>query len=247
MHGMKDHRAGILMARNMAGAFRRSELVDLTRRLEDGIPTYPTHPKFFKMCWCAKGDPARMNQFVMSEHTGTHIDAPSHFMPPGAVGSYDINELPLERFMGPAVKLTFGPYEPTNATVTANQIQAWEHDNLPIESGDIVLFDFRWGHRWAIGEAGHAFLDGWPGLSRDAAEYLASRKVKMVGTDCISLDPGDGGGGALAAHYTLLPQGILILENACNLERLNVVSFVMALPLKLSGATGSPVRAAAWN
>jgi kynurenine formamidase len=45
----------------------------------------------------------------------------------------------------------------------------------------------------------------------------------------------------------LLPQGILILENACNLERLNVVSFVMALPLKLSGATGSPVRAAAWN
>jgi arylformamidase len=247
MRGLQDHRAAILMARSMSGAFRRAELVDLTRRLEDGIPTYPTHPKFFKMCWCAKGDPARMNQFVMSEHTGTHIDAPSHFMAPDAAGGRSIDELPLDCFMGPAVKLTFGPFEATNATVTAKQIRRWERDNLPIESGDIVLFDFRWGHRWAIGEAGHAFLDSWPGLSADAAEYLANRKVKLVGTDCISLDPGDGGGGALAAHYTLLPRGILIMENVCSLERLNVVSFVMALPLKLIGATGSPVRAVAWH
>jgi arylformamidase len=247
MRGLQDHRAAILMARSMSGAFRRAELVDLTRRLEDGIPTYPTHPKFFKMCWCAKGDPARMNQFVMSEHTGTHIDAPSHFIAPDAAGGRSIDELPLDCFMGPAVKLTFGPFEATNATVTAKQIRRWERDNLPIESGDIVLFDFRWGHRWAIGEAGHAFLDSWPGLSADAAEYLANRKVKLVGTDCISLDPGDGGGGALAAHYTLLPRGILIMENVCSLERLNVVSFVMALPLKLIGATGSPVRAVAWH
>jgi arylformamidase len=69
--------------------------------------------------------------------------------------------------------------------------------------------------------------------------------VKLVGTDCISLDPGDGGGGELAAHYTLLPQGVQILENVCNLGALDPISFFMALPLAVASGTGSPVRAVA--
>ncbi|WP_159014720.1 cyclase family protein [Acidisoma sp. S159] len=242
-----DHRAANLMARSMSAGFRAAEAIDLSRKLENGIPTYPTHPKFFKMCWCAMGDPARMNQFVLSEHTGTHIDAPSHFMPAGSPGADSIDALPLDRFMGPAIKMTFGPFAASNVRVGAKEIRDWEQANVAIEAGDIVLIDFRWGHRWGIGEAGQSFLDSWPGVSRDAAEYLAERRVKLVGTDCISLDPGDGGGGALAAHYTLLPQGILIMENACNLERLDVISYVMALPLRLGDATGSPVRAVGWN
>ena len=70
--------------------------------------------------------------------------------------------------------------------------------------------------------------------------------MKLVGTDCISLDPGDGGGGKLAAHYTLLPEGVLILENVSNLIRLPVLSFFMALPFKIDQGTGSPVRAVAF-
>lgn len=231
----------------LADAFASLAPIDLSRRLEDGIPTYPTHPKFFRMQWCAMGDPARMNQFVLGDHTGTHLDAPSHFVSvddPRAVG---IDALPLDRFMGRALKLTFGPFEPENATVDARRIRDWEASHLPIGADDIVLIDFRWGDRWLPGEAGAGFLDRWPGLSADAAAYLAERRVKLVGTDCISLDPGDGGGGRLAAHYTLLPEGILILENAANLARLDEVSFFMAMPLKLGGGTGSPVRAVGWN
>jgi arylformamidase len=61
----------------------------------------------------------------------------------------------------------------------------------------------------------------------------------------VSLDPGDGGGGELAAHYTLLPAGIAIMENLANLSRLPAESFVVALPLPIANGTGSPVRAIA--
>jgi kynurenine formamidase len=242
-----DHYACIGSANGLVDAFRGKRVVDLSRRLEAGIPTYPTHPKFFQMRWCSLGDPAEMNQLVLSEHTGTHIDAPSHFVP----GLDDparrhIDEIPLDRFMGRAVKLTFGPFEPVNALVTADHIRAWERDNVAIEAGDVVLCDFQWGHRWQPIPAGFAYLDRWPGLSGDAAELLAERKVKLVGTDCISLDPGDGGGGTLAAHYTLLPQGVQILENVCNLGQLDVVSYFMAFPLPIASGTGSPVRAVAF-
>lgn len=221
--------------------------IDLSRLLIPGIPTYPTHPKYFQMKWCSMGDPAEMNQLVLGEHTGTHLDAPSHFVP----GLDDparrhIHELPLERFYGRALKMTFGPFAPENAVVTLADIRAWEAAHLPVRAGDVVLLDFQWGERWQPGPEGFAFLDRWPGLARDAAEYLVERRVKLVGTDCISLDPGDGGGGALPAHYTLLPQGVLILENVANLALLPPVSVFMALPLHIHGGTGSPVRAVAF-
>src|SRR4051794_12404475 len=84
-------------------------VVDLTRLLEAGIPTYPTHPKFFQMRWCSMGDPAEMNQLVMGEHIGTHLDAPSHFVPSGPKRKH-IHELPLQAFIGRCVTLTFGPF-----------------------------------------------------------------------------------------------------------------------------------------
>lgn len=222
--------------------FGNSLIVDLTRRMEAGMPTYPTHPKFFQMRWCSMGDPAEMNQLVLGEHTGTHLDAPSHFVREGDPARRNIDEIDLDRFIGRAVKLTFGPFAPDNVQVTQEDIRAWEAEHIAIEERDIVLFDFQWGHRWAKGEEGFDFLDRWPGLSRSAAEYLAEKQVKLVGTDCISLDPGDGGDN-LAAHLTLLPRGVLILENVCNLSEIRTESFFMALPMKIAGGTGAPVRA----
>jgi arylformamidase len=219
-------------------------IVDLTRLLEPGIPTYPTHPKYFQMRWCSMGDPAEMNQLVMGEHTGTHVDAPSHFVPDGPMRKH-IHQLPLESFIGRCVTMRFGPFPKANSMVKAEDVQAWEHSNLAVERGDVVLVDFQWERHWKPGPEGFEFLDSWPGLSAGAAEYLAQKQVKLVGTDCISLDPGDGGGGKLAAHYTLLPSGILILENVSNLAKLPAVSFFLALPLKIENGTGSPVRAVA--
>ncbi len=231
----------------LAGRLADYRAIDLSRLLVPGIPTYPTHPKYFQMKWCSMGDPAEMNQLVLGEHTGTHLDAPSHFVPGlDEPARKHIHELPLERFHGRALKLTFGPFAPTNATVTLADIRCWEADHLPIRRDDGVLLDFQWGARWQPGPEGFAFLDRWPGRARDAAEYLVAWGVKLVGTDCISLDPGDGGEGALPAHYTLLPQGVLILENVANLALLPEISVFMALPLHIHGGTGSPVRAVAF-
>lgn len=234
-------------AEALAAQLDRYQPIDLSRLLEEGIPTYPTHPKYFQMRWCSMGDPAEMNQLVLGEHTGTHLDAPSHFVPdPADPARRHIHELPLDRFYGRALTLRFGPFAPENATLGLAELRAWEAAHVPIRRGDVVLLDFRWGARWRPGSDGFPFLDRWPGLARDAAEYLVERQVRLVGTDCISLDPGDGGGGALPAHYTLLPNGVLILENVANMDRLPPVCVFMALPLHVKGGTGSPVRAVAF-
>ena len=130
--------------------------------------------------------------------------------------------------------------------VSVTDVRNWERANVAVKKGDVVLIDFQWEHYWKTGPEGFGFLDRWPGVSADAAEYFAELRVKLVGTDCVSLDPGDGGGGKLAAHYTLLPEGILILENVSNLDALPVLSVFMALPLNIHGGTGSPVRAMAF-
>ena len=67
--------------------------------------------------------------------------------------------------------------------------------------------------------------------------------MKAVGIDCISIDPGDKSGSDLRAHYELLPHGVLVIENLCNLAEVPEVSYFMALPLRLTGGTGSPLRA----
>jgi kynurenine formamidase len=230
----------------MLDAFAGHRLVDLTRRLEPGIPSYPTHPKYFQMPWRSMGDPAEMNQLVLGEHTGTHVDAPSHFVREGEPARRHIDELALSGFLGRAVTMTFGPFEGADEFVTRADLEAWEdRHETRVREGDLVLIDFQWARRWTNVPEGFAFLEHWPGLSRDAAEYLRDRRVKAVGTDCISLDPGDGGGGELAAHYTLLPAGILIIENVANLDQLPPESFVIALPLPIANGTGSPVRAVA--
>ena len=110
----------------------------------------------------------------------------------------------------------------------------------------IVLLDFGCGKaHWAPVPAGFEHAIGWPGLARNAAELLIARGVKAVGTDCLSVDPAGTSGADLAAHYTLLPNGVLILENLANLDLLPDRCFLIALPLPIAAGTGSPVRAVA--
>lgn len=233
-------------AQRLAAMLDGYDIVDLSRRLEAGIPSYPTHPKYFQMPWRSMGDPAEMNQLVLGEHTGTHVDAPSHFVAdPADPARRHVDELDPRGFIGRGVKLTFGPFDATNELVGLADVRRWEQANIEIAAGDIVLIDFQWAQRWRPVPEGFGFLDAWPGLARDAAAYLVDKEAKAVATDCVSLDPGDGGGGELAAHYTLLPAGVSIMENVANLARLPVVSFVIALPLPIANGTGSPVRAIA--
>jgi arylformamidase len=243
---MSDHAVSHDAVDELLGALAGFDQIDLSHTLEEGIPSYPTHAKFFRMPWRSMGDVAEMNQLILSDHSGTHADSPSHFVSDESdPARKHIHELDLDAFAGRAVTLEFGPFEATNAFVTEADITAWERQNADIRPGDIVLINFNWAQKWKPIPEGFAFLEGWPGLDRTAAEYLAAKSVKAVGTDCISLDTGDGGRGELPAHLTFLPRGILIMENLANLGNLPAVSFFVALPLKIRNATGSPVRAVA--
>ncbi|WP_139006707.1 cyclase family protein [Arthrobacter crystallopoietes] len=242
LHNERDlQRRSAEALRDALSAYR---IIDLSRELTQGIPTIPTHPKFFLLPFPAMTDPAEFNQLVMGDHSGTHVDVPAHFVPdPDDQRRVHTHEIPLTGLMGRAVKVSLGPYDPVSYNIGREDITEWEARNFAIERDDIVLLDTQWEHRWALIPEGYDYLRGWPGLTGEAAIYLRDKGVKAVGIDCISIDPGDKSGSDLRAHYELLPAGVLVMENLCNLAEVPQVSYFLALPLRLKGATGSPIRA----
>jgi kynurenine formamidase len=234
-------------AAQLASSIGNYRIVDLSHQLVVGIPTFPTHPKYFLAPYPSMGDPAEFNQLVMSDHSGTHVDSPAHFVPDhdDARRVYT-SELDISSLVGRALKLDFGPFPAESHTITLDDIREWEAAHTAIEGGDIVIFNTRWGaEHWGLVPAGFDYLRGWPGISGEAARYLRDAGVKAVGIDCISIDPGDRSGDGLEAHYALLPSQVLVIENLANLDAIPPVSFFMAFPLRISGGSGSPVRAIA--
>jgi arylformamidase len=218
------------------------QVIDLSHTLEEGIPSYPTHPKYFLGAWNEVDKVADLNMIVMSDHTGTHMDSTNHFiLDENNPVRKSIDEIgPL---FGRAITVKVGPYESTNQVVSKSQIIQWEHDNnIVIKEDDIVIINFQWGKKWVTGPKGDEFVKGWPGLAEDAVAYLVEKKIKAVGTDCLSIDPGDGSEGQFNAHYGFLGNGIVIIENLANLDQIPSESYFMALPLKFKNGTASPIR-----
>ncbi|MFE9446470.1 cyclase family protein [Streptomyces sp. NPDC006602] len=232
--------------RALGEALAGARLVDLSRTLEEGMPTYPTHAKYFQNRWLSMGDVARMNQLVLGEHTGTHVDSPCHFPIQGPHADVSVEKLSLTALTGRCATVTLDPPPEPDAMVGPQPLRDWEERHGPLRAGDIVLLDFQWARtRWDLHERGFAHLENWPGIARETAELLRGRSVRAVGTDCVSLDSGDGGRGELPAHYVLLSAGVLIIENLANLDRLPPLSFFLAFPLRIAHGTGSPLRAVA--
>ena len=99
------------------------------------------------------------------------------------------------------------------------------------------------GRRWTTGPEGRRFLEDWPGLSGEAAEYLVGKGVSLVGCDTLAIDATVSTENP--AHYALLGNEVYIVENLKNLDRLPPFCLFLALPLKIKGGSGSPVRAVA--
>jgi kynurenine formamidase len=223
--------------------FHDYEWVDLSHTLERDIPAYPTHARFGKTLYESYeyGDAARHYGLTMSEHTGTHMDAPLHFISEGTA-HYGTDEIPLHRLAGRAATV-----EATDLgagdLLTVGRIEAWEEEHGPIEAKDRVLLRYGWDRWWATGPEGRRFLEDWPGLSAEAAEYLVEKGVSLVGCDTPAIDA------ALStenpAHYALLGHEAYIVENLKNLDRLPPFCLFIALPLKIRDGSGSPVRAVA--
>lgn len=184
--------------------------------------------------------------FCTSEHGGTHLDSPIHF----AEGKWTTAEIPLERLIGPAVVVDIRAAceKDRDYRLTPADLRAWEKRHGPIRPGDIVLVRTGWGRYWpdlkqylGSDKRGDASGLSFPGLSKEAAELLVERKVSGVGIDTASLDYGRSTD--FIVHRILNAANIYGLENVAHLERLPARgATLIALPMKIEGGTGGPVR-----
>jgi kynurenine formamidase len=221
----------------------RYEVVDLSHRLEEEMPR-PQVP-YGHIPWKRheRGDGFNTNMFLVFEHAGTHVDAPVHL---GGVEGPSIDEIPVERWMGDCFVLDM-THKAEREFVSLDEVKEWEAVHGEIEEDAMVLFRFGWERRWTTeyGVENQIYLRDNPGISEEVAEYLASRKVKLVGGDTPTID--SDADPEEHAHRALLPAGVLILENAANLGALPPRgAFMFAVPLKIKDGTGCPVRAFAF-
>lgn len=207
-------------------------ILDLTREVRNDTKVFPGSPLPKFITW-TKMDVHDYDSEVifMSTHTGTHMDAPSHF----ASDASSIDKISVKRFISNAILIKIK--KGSNQLITVNEI---EKSNVRIMEGDAIVFSTLWENE--IDK--EYFFSHSPGLAEDAAKYLINKKVNAVCIDSPSIDRGSDS--SFAVHKLLLSKEILIVENLCNLSKLNSQYFTLIMaPLKLSGASGSPIRAIA--
>ena len=210
-----------------------ARFVDMTQDLEEGIPYWPTQPRFEAEIGDhqSKGCESYWRKITFCEHSGTHIDAFSHFFE----GGQNVDEIPLTKIMGRAVNIDATNLPPCGL-VTVDDIRAFEAKYGPIEKDDIVFFRFGWDEKWSDTDA---CLKDWPGTSQEAAEYLLSKGVKAVGCDTLALD---ACGSKNESHQVLLGNGVNIIENVNRLGDLPPFFAVIGLPCRVKGGSGSTMR-----
>lgn len=192
-------------------------------------------------------------KFCASEHGGTHIDAPLHF----AEGRRSVDEIPLAQLIAPAVKIDVSQKAAANRDyqISVEDLTGWEAANGRIPDGSILLLQTGFGQYWPdrlkylgtdkLGPEGVAGLH-FPGLLPAAAEWLVkNRRVNAVGIDTASIDYGQSQ--TYGSHVALMMQNIPAFENVANLDKVPAKGAqVMALPIKIKGGSGGPLRIIAF-
>ncbi|HHT24878.1 MAG TPA: cyclase family protein [Clostridiaceae bacterium] len=226
------------------GFENKYEIIDLSNQIQRRMPRYFSHPPFSLNVWTSKqfGDATNFNMIVGGEHCGTHVDASLHFFDK-TEGGKSIEEYSIDNFIGSCVRLLF-PESTSETLITVEQIKSQEQEDDPIKEGDIVLFYFGWGKYFNDLSDQKRFLDDWPGLSKEAAEYLVEKGVKMVGCDTLAIDATKTMlTREYPAHNVLLENEVLITECLANIDKLPYRSFYFGVPLNLKDGTGCPIRA----
>lgn len=208
-------------------------IVDLSHAVENGMTFFPGDPEP-RIEDAGTTDPWRVTALHLGSHTGTHIDAASHYIAGGAT----IDAYPLERFIVPGAVVPLpglGPDDAIEWMAMASSVTALPH-------GAAVVLHTGWDERWG----GDDYLSH-PYVSDEAARRLVAAGIGLVAIDALNVDSTTQG--RATVHETLLGADVLIVENLRGLDRLEsgrLYRFAF-LPLRLTGLDGSPVRAVAWE
>ncbi|MFZ6030875.1 MAG: cyclase family protein [Chloroflexota bacterium] len=203
-------------------------LYDISLTLSPSMPVWPGDPNFelIRVSAMENGDHANVSQIRMSAHTGTHVDAPYHFLPNGKT----VEQLSLTDLNGRAYIL----YLRDVNLITADVL---EKADIPPRTRRI-LFRTRNSDLWARGETG--FQEDYVALSPDGAQYLVDRGFRLVGIDYLSIAPY---GESTSVHQILLKAGVIVVEGL-DLSQVSQGRYTLyCLPLKVDGGDGTPARA----
>ena len=232
--------------------------IDLGHDFSEKTIYWPNNPTGFKLDTQFNGmTPAgyyyASNLFSSPEHGGTHLDAPVHF----AKGKWSVDEIPVDQMIGEAVVMDVTDKTKNNPDyqVSPADLERWEEKNGKIPDSAILLFRTGWSQFYAdpgkylgTAEKGEEAVKKlhFPSIHPELAEWLIkNRKIKAVGVDCASVDYGQSVD--FKTHQLLYGRNIPGFENLANLEQLPAKgSLVIALPMKIKGGTGAPLRIIAW-
>lgn len=206
-------------------------IIDLSQSINSDIKLYPGSPNVSFLKWSKYSiDGYDSEAIFLSTHTGTHMDAPSHFIK----GAEPIDIIDINRFVMNNVHL-LKISKSSNQLITTEDII---NSNTDIKENDSIIFSTGWEHNYNSDN----YINSNPGLSPDAATYLSNKKINAVAIDSPSIDSGIES--KFPVHQILLKNDVLIIENICNLIQIDKkILKLIAIPLKLQGATGSPIRA----
>ena len=229
-----------------------ARIVDLTYAFDEKTLYWPTSPSAFEKRQLAYGETPggwfySAYSFCAPEHGGTHLDAPIHF----ARGARTTDQVPVRQLIAPAAVIDVSDRAQADADyrLTAGDVRQWEKRHGPIVAGTIVLLRTGWGKRWP--DRRHYFGDDTPGdasnlhfpsYGKDAAGLLVrERRVGALGVDTASID--SGASKDFIVHQVALSAQVPGLENLANLDELpETGAWVIALPMKIAGGSGGPLR-----
>jgi kynurenine formamidase len=234
-------------------SFPKGRLVDLTHNYSTETIYWPTEEGFkldegFEGI-TEKGYYYSAKTFSAPEHGGTHIDAPIHFAKDGRT----VDQIPLDKLIGPAIVIDVSNEALANSDyqVSIQDFLDWESSNGQIPERVIILLYTGYGRYWPnrlkyLGTAKKgkdALTDlHFPGLHPDAAKWLVeNRKINAIGLDTQSIDYGKSE--LFKTHRILSINDIPFFENIANLDKVpSTGALVIALPMKIEGGSGAPLR-----
>jgi len=234
-------------------SFPDGQWIDLTYDFSDETIYWPT-AEGFKLTMVFKGPTEKgffyfSNNYMASEHGGTHIDAPNHF----AYERKTVEQIPISQLTGDAIVIDVSDKGLKNPDyeVSIEDFTSWEEKHGKIKDGTIILLRTGFGDYWPDKEkylgtaergADAVAKLHFPGLSPDAAKWLVeNRSIKAIGLDTASIDHGQSQ--YFRAHQILFEQNIPAFENVANLDKLPATgAYVIALPMKIKDGSGAPLR-----
>lgn len=253
--GMAFFMCGPAAAADRAPDLATARVVDLSHAFDERTLYWPTSPSTFELKRLHHGRTPggffyAANSFCTPEHGGTHLDAPIHFHE----GRRTADQVPLDQLVGEAVVVDVSAKaaaDPDYRLARAD-LDEWEKRHGPIPKDAIVLLRTGWSARWPdrkryLGDdtPGDASRLHFPSYGRDAAQWLVqTRGVAALGVDTASIDHGPSTD--FVVHQIAAAANVPGLENLTNLDQLPARgAWVVALPMKIGGGSGGPLRAIA--